>query len=352
MVVQIDRKVTAMMRPTGNDCLAKQAAAAVMAGLLFCATISAEQANQTEKQGVLQRVGRMEHPELQEVSGIVRDRTRDDAWWVINDSGCPAKLYRIGHDGEILKDDVNRFDLSVGFWIDDAVNVDWEDIAVRDDAVIAVDMGNNANKRRNLGLYIAKLPTAAANGRLELIEHLQVRYPDQKQFPAATFEFDCESAFFIDGVLHFLTKHRVGQTWQYKPGTKLYRLGERGENGVHELVLIDRHDKIGPWVTGADVSPNGQRLAVITQHEVWIFDRPAHGNKWLSTGDAWRVKLNPALAKQAEAICWDNMQTLRIANEQRDVFVLDVAALERVDTGIAPAIRDQPDKEKSSADKG
>jgi hypothetical protein len=129
-----------------------------------------------------------------------------------------------------------------------------------------------------------------------------------------------------DGTLYVLTKHRTGQQINSpEPGTKLYRLDTEHTHQVNTLTLVDRHDAIPP-PTAAALSPSGDRLAVLGYASVWILPRPADGTHWLST-DPRRISLRPKQSKQAEAVTWDDSQTLRVTNEQRDVFVLPVGKL-------------------------
>ena len=58
---------------------------------------------------------------------------------------------------------------------------------------------------------------------------------------------------------------------------------------------------------------------------VWIFPRPEAGDRWLSE-DPRAIKLAAERLRQAEAVTWDDAQTLRIVNENRDVFVLSLGS--------------------------
>ena len=66
---------------------------------------------------------------------------------------------------------------------------------------------------------------------------------------------------------------------------------------------------------------------MLTVLALWVFEKPESGDQWLS-GKARKVMLPRARTKQAEAVCWDDDETLRVANEQRDLFRVKVAALE------------------------
>ena len=82
--------------------------------------------------------------------------------------------------------------------------------------------------------------------------------------------------------------------------------------------------------TGADLSPDGRKLAVLTADALWVFDKPAKGDKWLSSS-ARRVMLPLQKTKQAEAVCWEDDKTLRVTNEQRELFLVRLSSLEKVE---------------------
>jgi hypothetical protein len=78
--------------------------------------------------------------------------------------------------------------------------------------------------------------------------------------------------------------------------------------------------------TAADLSPDGKLLAVLTVRALWVFEKPAEGDKWLSS-KARVVPIPIPKTKQAEAVCWDDAETLRVTNEQRDLFLVKLEAL-------------------------
>ena len=45
--------------------------------------------------------GKIRHPPVNEMSGIVRSRTYDDVWWVLNDSGDSARLFAVNGKGDV-----------------------------------------------------------------------------------------------------------------------------------------------------------------------------------------------------------------------------------------------------------
>ncbi|MCW5942861.1 MAG: hypothetical protein KIS66_11545 [Fimbriimonadaceae bacterium] len=195
-----------------------------------------------------------------------------------------------------------------------------------DDLVLA-DTGNNGNGRRDLGVYLVREPNPLAVDRARAWRWVPIAYPDQTEFPGTKrWEFDCEAVFAFRGKLWFLTKHRANGSILFPAnGTNLYRLDGLRSDRVNVLARTDGKTDLGGWVTAADVSPDGRTLAVLCQAPVasaWLFELPRTGDKLLS-GPSRRLVLHGA--RQAEAIAWESNTHVRVANEQRDIFRLNVA---------------------------
>ena len=280
------------------------------------------------------------HEPCNEISGIVKSRRYENVWWIHNDSGDRPRLFAIDEKGDQVfpKWLKGRYwaeqaekpkDPWPGYRIHLAADVDWEDIATDGDKLYIADMGNNGNARRDLGVYVLNEPAPGGVEELRILEFLPVRYPDQTAFPAKRWQFDCESLFISRKKLYFLTKHHVtGQVKRGEPGTKLYRLDTQYTDQENVLTLVEgREDLIMP--TGADLSPDNNKLAVLTVTALWVFDKPASGDKWLSS-TARRMVFDYRGAKQVEAVCWDDNENLRIVNEQRMIFRVKLADLKRI----------------------
>ncbi|MCE2424419.1 MAG: hypothetical protein J4F45_04840, partial [Pseudomonadales bacterium] len=212
-----------------------------------------------------------------------------------------------------------------GHTIENAWHFDWEDIALADGVLYIADVGNNGNARRDLGVYVVNEPDPLAIPRMRTLNYLPVRYPDQQNHPAKLWHFDCEAVFVAEGKLYFITKHRrPGEIRSKEAGAKLYRLDTAFTDRENVLTLVgSRQDVVR--ATGADLSPDGSKLAVSTYDALWLFDRPDVGDDWFSSR-AWKLDLDPAMVKQLEAVTWDDAETLRLVNENRDVMVADVGA--------------------------
>ena len=295
----------------------------------------------------VQPIATVRHEPIAEISGIARSRTYPNVWWVHNDSGDIARLFAIDANGDVIipswlqrryHGEEARAGASPypGILLHLAANIDWEDIALSDGMLYIADMGNNGNARRDLGVYVVPEPNPHATYEMRVLTHYPVRYPDQTEFPAREWHFDCEGLFVDQGRLYFLTKHRrAGEINGMIRGTKLYRMDTWHTDQPNVLTLIDRANL--PIPTAASLSPDGSKLAVLCYTALYVFERPLpdeHGqprDTWLTHGSARRVVLPVRETQQIEAVCWDDDQTLRIANEQRGVFRVPLAALEPVE---------------------
>ena len=291
--------------------------------------------------GAVEHVGTMDHGPLEEVSGIVKSARYDDVYWVHNDGGHEARLYPIDGAGTVIvaesaegtpgpgnssPRDGSRPEPGI---VIPATNVDWEDIALSDGRLFIADMGNNGNARRDLGVYIVDEPDPRASSMPGNLVYLPIRYPDQETFPATQWHFDCEALFVSDGTLYFLTKHQQAGRRLAAPGTKLYRLDTQHTDRDNVLTLVDvRDDLFMP--TAASLSPDGTALAILTYRALWVFPKPETGDRWL-TETPVKLDLPVARTRQAEAVCWEDVDTLLIANEQRDLFRVERSSLRRSD---------------------
>jgi hypothetical protein len=79
-------------------------------------------------------------------------------------------------------------------------------------------------------------------------------------------------------------------------------------------------------VTAADVSPDGKSVAVLTYTAVWVFDFDRRKGDIFGGG----AKKSPFFAWQSEAIAFDGNDALVVANEQGQLFRLQLSDFETV----------------------
>ncbi|TDB69133.1 hypothetical protein [Arundinibacter roseus] len=230
-----------------------------------------------------------------ESSGLAWNE-RNKTFWTHNDSGGKPELYEIDYQGNLRSTWV----------IPSAQNVDWEDLAQAPDGTVYIgDIGNNANKRKDLAIYIAR-PGEPVTSKITF------DYPDQKAFPPAPDElnFDCEAFFYQKNNLFLFSKNRS----KTNPYVKLYQLPARP--GHHSAMLLDSIS-INSQVTSADINPSGTRFALLTYGKILIFDITDGVINFKKPTDCIKVA-----KKQMEAILFVNEQDLLMTNEQQQLFLI------------------------------
>ena len=153
--------------------------------------------------------------ELPESSGL---EFWDQLLWSHNDSDNSSRFY--GFD--TLTGLISRSVL-----IENAPQIDWEDMTKDESNFYIGDFGNNAGTRTNL--KILRIPFDSLTGNaLDTVqsEFIQFSYPDQTDFSGVNtnHNFDCEAFVFFDDSLHLFSKNRSnGYTKHYvlptTPGT-------------------------------------------------------------------------------------------------------------------------------------
>ncbi len=286
-----------------------------------------------------QRVGSVDHQLVDEQSGIVQSRRWPDTYWVHNDSGDEARLFAIDATGAVIvppfleqryhtgpaRRRTKRGDPPPwpGLTVEGASHVDWEDLATDGEHLFIGDMGNNGNARRDLGVYVLREPNPRAVSSARVLSFIPIAYPSQSSFPAKQWHFDCEALFTHSGRLYFVTKHRAtGQITAPEPSADLYRLDSWETDHVNVLAHVDHHADLGGWVTAADLSPDGERLAVLVGAPtpgLWLFDTPEVGDAFLSSTSE---HLPLGDVGQAEGITWASGDRILVTNEQRAIFEL------------------------------
>lgn len=284
----------------------------------------------------LAHVASLDHPPLDELSGIVASSRKFQSYWAHNDSGARPRLFTIDRNYEVSVPDWLRHRFAAGDallrapWpgveITNASLVDWEEIARIDDRLYIGDVGNNGNARRDLGFYELREPVPGGPQTIRATRFIPVHYPEQDPWPALVWEWDCEAVFADGERLYMLTKHREPESVASRmPGARLYALdvATASTTESNPLRFISRHDTI-ELATAADLSPDGEALAVLTYAAVWFFPRPAPGDEdWLAGSPAIRT-LPIFETRQVEALTWKNDNILVITDEGGRIFEMQV----------------------------
>ena len=264
----------------------------------------------------LQPIGKITKDEINESSGLVKSRNHENIFWTHNDSGNKARIFPIHRDGKAFIPD--WVDSYTGLYVKNAVNIDWEDIAVDNYGNIIIGaFGNNYSLRKDLALYFIKEPLPGGVIETRAYSTIFFKYPEQNKFPDPDLRFDAEALFTRNDEVYLLTKHRKD------PYTCLYKFSEMKPNTINSIELLEKF-KINGMVTAADCSGDGKKLAVLTYTNVWFFE--INDKNSFFNGTVYYV---PIKAKQCEAIAIDG-DNLIITNEQRDVFQLKIDKMHQI----------------------
>lgn len=241
----------------------------------------------------VRRVGRMPAA-VPESSGLALAADRLTLW-THNDSGYDNRLFRISPEG-VLVEEVN---------VNGASNVDWEDIATDGKGNLYIgDFGNNENRRRDLRIY------KAANHGRGLVDTIAFSFADQTDFPPAKplNNFDAEALVWHRDSLLLFSKNRHTRT-----PMRVYALPDQAGNyslsPTDSLVLRS-------MITGADMKPDGKRLALLGYGRLYLFDQDER------TGllGGRRACIPIARTGQAEAVVFLPDGDLLISNEGGKIF--------------------------------
>ncbi len=238
---------------------------------------------------------------LKEVSGVQYD-AKENAFWMLNDSGNKPSVYLVSKEGKIQKE------LKV-----QAKNIDWEDLTQDKKRNLYIgDFGNNQNKRKDLTILKINLKDLSSKDKV-ITEKIEFLYPEQTKFPPKKENryFDTEAFFEWEGNFYIFTKSRVKSSYGR---TFLYQVPNKA--GTYKAKLLSQFETTGnSWncsITGADISRDGKKVALITHQAVWVFYNFT-GNDFFSG----EVKEYPFdYISQKESVTFISDSLLSIADEE------------------------------------
>lgn len=164
--------------------------------------------------------------------------------WVIEDSGNDNHLYGLNKSGKITKD----------ITIENAENIDWEDLTSDNDGNIYIgDFGNNSKKRKTFRILKINHEDLTKNtAKAKVIEFRLPEKQDSKDF---------EAFFLFNDSFYIFSKETK----------KFIVLKVPNEVGTHEAIiksdfnLEGKHNKI----TSADISNDGKTVVLLNHDKLW-----------------------------------------------------------------------------------
>lgn len=255
---------------------------------------------------------------LKEVSAI-EVTEKSNRIWALQDSGNKAELYALDKKGKITHT----------LLLTSVTNTDWEGLASDKAGNLYVgDFGNNDNDRKDLGIYkvnaadLTKTETAIA-------AKTTFYFPEQKEFPPkkANRIFDVEAFFISNGNFYLFTKNRSSK---FDGTTILYSVPNKPGN--HAATRIGSYQTCSNFnrcaITGADISPDGKKVALLGSDTVWLFEN-FKGNAIFGVKP---TVIDLKHYSQKEGICFISDTVLYIADERDKksggfVYRLDLKSL-------------------------
>lgn len=195
---------------------------------------------------------------IDEASGL--ECPTEISCWTFNDSGDNSRLFKVAPNGTFISQTI----------LENANHQDYEDITRSEDGRYFIgDFGNNQNDRQNLRIYIIEdLEMAGSSVATEVIEF---QYSDQTDFPPSNSEmnFDVEAMIHFQDSLFLFTRNRTNP---YNGLTKFYSLSDESGTQTATLrgALFGNLSETYNSVTGADISPDGNRIALLSEGSITI----------------------------------------------------------------------------------
>jgi hypothetical protein len=242
---------------------------------------------------------------LQESSGLEISHT--GVLWSHNDHKGAPSLYGFDSTGVLMRT----------LHLANAANKDWEDLAQDAAGNFYIgDFGNNDNDRKDLVIY--KIPNPdEITGPQVTAEAIHFSLEDQSQFPPSENArlFDVEAMLARGDFLYLFTRDR-SKPFQGK--TKLYKLPNTP--GTHTAILMggfftDAKQNNGA-ITSADISPDGSRVAILSNRAVWEFSNFQDDN--FLSGSVQRIDL--PLNAQMESIHYLDDCSAYLTNEKQNGY--------------------------------
>jgi thiol-disulfide isomerase/thioredoxin len=204
---------------------------------------------------------------IDEASGLVQSRKPAGTFWIHNDSGDSARVFGLGQDGK-LQAEVRLTGINAN---------DWEDIALgpgpvaNTDYLYLADIGDNNEKRPMIQVYRIvepSLPASPGVVNVSEIDTIQLTYPNNIPHNAETLLIDP-----VQGDLYIVTKNVTGNSLVFRAAAPLATTQPTTLEQVAQLTFGAAPLAGSTLVTGGDISPNGEWIALRTYTNAYLWRR-------------------------------------------------------------------------------
>lgn len=197
----------------------------------------------TEVAPGVELIGVIQSPDITESSGVVATKKSRGALWTHNDGGQDV-IYAVAPTGE-----------SLGQWkVKDVDLQNIEDIAAGPGGLYLAAIGNDTRDRKEVTVVRLPEPPAKGSGEVPATRIWTLKYPGND-------EFDAESFFVFKSSGYVISKDDEG---------RIYRFPLNKQGAEFELEKMCKLN-VAAKPSGADITKDGKRLAVITSVGAYLF---------------------------------------------------------------------------------
>jgi hypothetical protein len=237
---------------------------------------------------------------LKETSGLI---FYAGGLWTHNDSGGLPQIYKFDTLTGKIKQTIT---------IENAVNIDWEDITQDSRFIYIGDFGNNSGNRRDLSIYRIAKSRIPADGDARLMpELIYFKYSDQTDFSYAfnNNNYDCEAMASSGDSLYLFSKR-----WRDHKSMMYVLPKNPGKWVAQKRDSLDAH----ALITGATISNSLKEVALIGYNKstpvMWLlYDYRGSG---FIKGLKQRIKFTGQTGAQTEGIAYSHGRNLFISSER------------------------------------
>jgi len=265
--------------------------------------------------------GELQDGKIKEASGLAASRRSANVLWTHNDSGSNAQLYALDLTGKSL----------ARARIEDAKNVDWEDIAsfVLDETayLLLADVGDNGNKRKKVSLYVVAEPDLDEDTNIELPLAWQIDFT----YPRGPRDVEAVAVDSENEQVLLLTKRTVPAELYSLPvrptgkkieATFLGHVASLPQPSRQDIALASRKDDWHWQATGMDIAADGSAIAIVSyKPAIYLYQRDGD---WFSTLQSPPLRFPLDLRKPESIAFGYDSRSLFTTNEKKHAPLLRV----------------------------
>ncbi len=218
---------------------------------------------------------------------MISSRVNPGYFWVINDSGNEPCIYLIDNKAELIKT----------YWIEDANNFDWEDIAIftnsvtNENIIYIADIGDNYAIRNHVKIYTIKEPdiNVQKDSSIQVEETYFFKYEDGPR-DAETILLDPQNS-----ELFVISKREENVRIYQAP----YSLSATDTMELKNVGSLPFHN-----ITAGDITQDGSEVLLKNYNAIFYWSRDSDQSLFKTLQQPHEI-LQYTPEPQGESIAWD-----------------------------------------------